>query len=55
MLKLLKKSLIILLLIIMNIIVSLAKIIYKFYEKNKSKMQKISKNFYTVLKEEISK
>ena len=55
MLKLIKKSLIILLLICINIMVSLVKSIYKFYEKNKGKMKKYAKNFHIALKEELTK
>ena len=55
MIKLIKKSLIIALLITINIIVYIAKIIHNFYEKNKSKINKYSKSFYYVLKEELDK
>ena len=53
MLKLIKKSLIILLLITIKVIVFIAKIIHNFYEENKSKIEKYSKSFYTALKEEL--
>jgi len=53
MLKLIKKSLIILLLITINVIVFIAKIIHNFYEENKSKIEKYSKSFYITLKEEL--
>ena len=53
MLKLIKKSLIILLLITINVIVFIARIIHNFYEENKSKIEKYSKSFYTALKEEL--
>ena len=53
MLKLIKKSLIILLLITINIIVFIAKIIHNFYKENKSKIENYSKSFYTTLKEEL--
>lgn len=53
MLKLIKKSLIILLLITINIIVFIAKIIHNFFEENKSKIEKYSKSFYNALKEEL--
>lgn len=55
MIKLIKKSLIIALLITINIIVYIAKIIHNFYEENKSKIKKYSKSFYYVLKEELDK
>lgn len=54
MLKLIKKSLIILLLVTINIIVFIYKIIYKFYKENKSKIEKYSKSFYNTLKEELN-
>lgn len=55
MLKLIKKSLIILLLIFINIIVSLVKSIYKFYKKNNTKIKKFAKNFHITLKEELTR
>lgn len=55
MLKFIKKSLIILLLLFINIMVSLVKSIYNFYEKNKSKIKKYAKNFHAALKEELTK
>ena len=55
MFKIIKKSLIITLLVTINIIVYITKIIYDFYEKNKSKIKKYSKSFYFVLKEELDK
>ena len=55
MLKLIKKSLIILLLLFINIIVLLSKSIYNFYEKNKTKIKKYAKNFHIALKEELTK
>lgn len=55
MIKIIKKSLIILLLVTINIIVYIAKIIQNFYKENKSKIEKYSKSFYYVLKEELSK
>ena len=55
MIKLIKKSLIIALLITINIIVYIAKIIHNYYEENKSKINKYSKSFYYVLKEELDK
>ena len=45
MFKIIKKSLIILLLITIKIITYIAKIIHDFYEENKSKVKKYSKNF----------
>ena len=53
MIKIIKKSLIILLLITINVIVFIAKIIHNFYEENKSKIEKYSKSFYITLKEEL--
>ncbi len=55
MIKIIKKSLIILLLVTINVIVYIAKIIQNFYKENKSKIEKYSKSFYYVLKEELSK
>lgn len=55
MLKLIKKSLIILLLVTINVIVYIAKIIQNFYKENKCKIEKYSKSFYCVLKEELNK
>lgn len=55
MLKIIKKSLIILLLVTIKIIVHIGKIIYNFFEKNKSNIKKYSKSLYYVLKEEIRK
>lgn len=54
MLKIIKKSLIILLLITIDTIVLISKSIYKIYEKYKTNIERIAKSFYTVLKEEIS-
>ena len=48
MFKIIKKSLIILLLITI-------KVIHNFYKENKSKIEKYSKSFYYVLKEELTK
>ena len=53
MIKIIKKSLIILLLVTINIIVFIAKIIHNFYKENKSKIENYSKSFYTTLKEEL--
>ncbi len=53
MIKIIKKSLIILLLVTINIIVFIAKIIYNFYKENKSKIENYSKSFYSTLKEEL--
>lgn len=55
MLKLVKKSLIIILLVAIDIIVFMDKIIYEFYSKNKSKVKKIVQNLYVELKEELSR
>lgn len=55
MLKLIKKSLIILLLVTIDTIVFIVKSIYKFYTKNKSKIEKIAKSFYLELKEELAR
>lgn len=55
MFKIIKKSLIILLLITINVIVYIVKIIHNFYIKNKSKVEKYSKSFYYALKEELEK
>lgn len=55
MFKIIKKSLIILLLITINVIAYIVKIIHDFYEENKSKVKKYSKNFYYALKEELEK
>ena len=46
---------IILLLITIKVIVYIAKIIHNFYKENKSKIEKYSKSFYYVLKEELTK
>lgn len=55
MIKIIKKSLIILLIITIDTIIYIAKIIQKLYEKNKSKIKKYSKGFYYLLKEELSR
>jgi len=55
MIKFIKKSFIILLLLTIKIIVLLTKSIYQFYLKNKSKLEKYSKSFYNCLKEELSR
>lgn len=55
MIKLIKKSLIILLLLTINTIVFFIKSIHKMYIKNKTKIEKYSKSFYNVLKEELAK
>ena len=55
MIKLIKKSLIIALLITINIIVYIAKIIHNYYQEIKSKIKKYSKSVYYVLKEELDK
>ena len=55
MVKIIKKSLIILLLITMNIIVLLIKSIHNFFEKNKNQIKKYAKNLKVFLKEELSR
>ena len=55
MIKFIKKSLIILLLITMNIIVLLTKSIHNFFEKNKDQIKKYTKNFKILLKEELNR
>lgn len=55
MFKIIKKSLIILLLITIDTIVYITKIIHKFYEENKSKIEKYPKSVYYVLKEELTR
>lgn len=55
MFKLIKKSLIILLLVAIKIIVYIANIIHNFYKENKEKIEKYSKSFYFCLKEELEK
>lgn len=55
MLKIIKKSLIIILLIIINTISYVIKIIHDFYEKNKMKIKKYADSFYCVLQEELEK
>ena len=55
MLKIIKKSLIVLLLITIDTIAFIGKSIYQFYSKNKGNAQKIIKNFHGMLKEELTK
>lgn len=58
MVKIIKKSLIILLLLTMNIIVLLTKSIHNFFEKNKNQIKKYAKNFKNfkiLLKEELNR
>ncbi len=55
MLKLIKKSLIILLLITIDTIALIGRSIYQFYNKNKCKVEKIAKSFHGALKEELTK
>lgn len=55
MFKIIKKILIIILLFTINVIAYISKIIYNFYEENKSKIKNYSKSFYCVLKEELDK
>lgn len=55
MLKIIKKSLIILLLVTIDIATYIVKIIYNFFKKNKSIIEKYSNGIYSVLKEELGK
>ena len=55
MLKIIKKSLIIILLVTINTIAYITKIIHNFYEENKTKIKKYTDSFYCVLKEELNK
>ncbi len=55
MLKIIKKSLIILLLVTIDVAAYIVKIIHNFFEKNKSTIEKYSKSLYCVLKEELGK
>ncbi len=55
MLKLIKKSLIIILLVTIDTIVFIIKSIYDFYNKNKTKIEEIVKGFYYELKEELTR
>lgn len=55
MLKFIKKSFILLLLITMNIIVYLYRIISDYFSKNKFKIKKYAKSFKLVLQEELEK
>lgn len=55
MLKLIKKSIIIILLLTINISVYVFKSIYNFYEKNKAKIKKYFKCFKMVLQEELER
>ena len=55
MLKLLKKSLILFILVTMNIIVYLFRIICDYFSKNKLKIKKYAKSFKLVLQEELEK
>lgn len=55
MLRVIKKILIIILLVMLDTIYYLTTSIYVFLEKNKSKIKKYSKSFYSVLKEELDK
>ena len=55
MLKIIKKSLIILLLVTIDVTTYIVKIIYNFLKKNKSTIEKYSKSIYCVLKEELGK
>jgi len=55
MIKIIKKTLIMILLLTIKFIVCIKKIIHKLYKENKSKIENYSKNFYSVLKEELSR
>ena len=55
MIKIIKKSLIILSLITIKIIVIASRIIQKIYSKYNSKIKKIAKNFLAFLKKELVK
>lgn len=55
MLKIVKKSLIIFLLVTIDVTIYIIKSIYNFFEKNKSKIKKYSKSFCSVLKEELER
>jgi len=55
MFKLIKKSLIILLLITINVVVYITKIIYIFYKEHKSNIENYSKNILCILKEELNR
>ena len=55
MFKIIKKSLIIILLVTINTIAYITKIIHNFYEENKTKIKKYTDSFYCVLKEELNK
>lgn len=55
MLKLIKKIIFIILLLSIELIISLSKIIYKTYKKNKSNIERITKSLQNVLKEELAK
>lgn len=55
MLKIIKKSLIILLLITIDTIAFISKSIYQFYNKNKGKAEEMIKSFHGALKEELTK
>lgn len=55
MMKLIKKSLIIILLVTIDVTIYLLRIIHDFFIQNKSKIKNYSKSFYNVLKEELTK
>lgn len=55
MFKIIKKSLIILLLVTIDVIAYIVKIIHNFFKKNKGSIEKYSKGLYCVLKEELGK
>ena len=54
MLKIIKKSLIILLLITIDTIAFISKSIYQFYNKNKGKAEEMIKSFHGALKEKLT-
>lgn len=55
MLKFIKKSLILIVLITMKIIAHICKSIYEIYSKNKVKIKKYIKSFQNVLREELER
>lgn len=55
MFRIIKKSLILLLLLTINTIVYIVKIIHEFYEKNNSEIKKYAKSFHSILKEELER
>lgn len=55
MIRIIKKSLIIFLIVTIDVTIYITKIIYNFFEENKSKIKKYSKSFYSILKEELER